>query len=67
MGRVDQPDQEIQSGAELHLCEAKCLGMELSVFCQQSAASSTEQTERAAGSVFTAEYCRIGSEVCEGH
>jgi len=40
--------------------------MELGIFCQQNAASSTGQTERDVGSVFTAEIVR-GSHVCVGH
>lgn len=42
-----------RSGAIL-VCGAKGLGTELGVLCQQNAASSTEQTERAAGSLSTA-------------
>lgn len=37
--------------------------MELSVFCQENAASSIEQRERAAGSVFTAEIVQNTAEL----
>lgn len=45
------------------MCEAKGLGMELSVFCQQNAASSIEQPERAAGSLFIAEVLENTAEL----
>lgn len=45
------------------MCEAKGLGMGLGVFCQQNAASSIEQTESAAGSVFTAEIVQNTAEL----
>lgn len=45
------------------VCEAKGLGVELGVFCQQNAASSIEQAEGAAGYVFTAEIVQNTAEL----